>query len=1011
MQELDPTLLPRLSKFLTSDLLDELPDSSAMSQSVKRLNSLSRALSSYLPGYITRNETLLTENHSRLTPGTFMFADVSGFTALSETLMRRAGSDGIEILTQIFNDYFTTMLEILAKSEGYLLKFAGDALLTFFPTGEAEDEFPKAIHTALRMQRAMHARFQPIQHETLKYWFGDNHELELSMSIGICSGRLFEAFVGGIAQRDHMIMGSLPGKAMAAEEAGERDDVIINAELQATCTDRFDTMPTASGFFRIVDNFGDKLGDYEFSMPQRRQSKSPFLFSFDDSSLLSDLEKELVRIEQVSRFVSPEILNKLVVQGDHIESENRIATVIFVHFTGFSELLEAWGDKRLELITVILSQYYGIMQRVVTTHGGVLTRSDPYKLGCKLLITFGAPIAHPDDTDRAVAMALEMNRQLEIFNNRLREEFPEDIHRYPFIKQRMGITQGHAYAGEVGWRQRREYTVMGDDVNLAARLMAYAGFGQIVISQSVYDRVNLSFKTRALPPFQAKGKSALVQSYTVVEALKARGTRTSSTPFIGREVTLLSLNIALEKTKSTAGLPYITALHGDIGAGKTRLAMQLSEAARNSDFAVAWTTCHQQNTRKTTWTAVVAQLLEIDPHGEFDVQQQIMAEKLEILGIPESRETLLGLVFNTASPVPKTKSKKDIQKQSRVRANLFARLSSEATRQIDKDLIASFRKHVGKILEEKTSEFPFWDDLQMKHGLADSLIQFLRVYTQKKPTLIVIDDLHKENLRALNILKRIMNETTDSHLMILVTHEPEQINLNIQKIAVSDLPEEQTSLMVMALLNTTEPGPRLSEFIWKSTSGRVLYIESLTHALIEQNQLEEIQGVIDLKPETNVDALPTSIRGLIISRIDRLSSDARAILRAAAALEDRFSVGALSHISEINNIDYTLQILTDLSDLQILAYEEKDTYFKFRHGVTQQAIYEQLTRAQRQKLHENAAEYFAKQDDSITQILNIADHLMKAGQISRAVTAITKAAKQAEQNADIERVLELYSRT
>src|SRR5690606_29844309 len=116
-------------------------------------------------------------------------------------------------------------------------------MFVFFPAEKNQHEFLNAEHTGMRMQRTMKKIFQPIQHESLKSWFGEDHPLELSMSIGICSGRLFEALVGTTAQRDHIIMGKLPGAAMAAEEAGDRDDVIISAELQAAFANHFDTAP------------------------------------------------------------------------------------------------------------------------------------------------------------------------------------------------------------------------------------------------------------------------------------------------------------------------------------------------------------------------------------------------------------------------------------------------------------------------------------------------------------------------------------------------------------------------------------------------------------------------------------------------------------------------------------------------------------------------------------------------------------------------------------------------
>ena len=1014
MLELDPTLITRLSRYLTSDLLDDLPQPATVSQSTQRLHSLYKTISSYLPHYIVEGEHFRADDYSNLTPGTFLFADVSGFTALSERLMEVAGAQGIETLTDIINDYFGTMLEILAKSDGELLKFAGDALLTFFPNktdDQSDNEAVKAIHTGLRMQRSMRERFQPIQNRHLTGEL-QLHDLQLTMSIGIARGNLFEALVGGIGQRDHMIMGRLPGEAMDAEEEGDRDDVIITSEIQQTVSDQFETTPLGEGFHLVIDNFGDALGDYEFSMPQRRRAKSSFLFTFDDASLLDDLHKELVKVEDISRFVSSEIIKQLVVSGDHIDSANRLATVIFVHFTGFAELLEVWGEEYANRVSVLLSRYYGIMQRVIASNGGVLTRSDPYKLGSKLLITFGAPVAHPDDPDRAVATALEMHRQLRVFNNRVLEELPEFEDLFPFIRQRMGITQGDAFAGEVGWRQRREYTVMGDDVNLAARLMAKADFGEVIVSQDIWERVNPYYRTEPLEPFSVKGKSEPIHAHAILGAVRSSAVRTSDTPFIGREVNQHVLNLSLQEAAHGHRQLEAVALTGDIGVGKTRLAKQIAQAAVSSEFEVAWATCRSQSTRKTTWATLVGSLLGVNLADDLDSQIEHVSNRLDELELSELKDIFTDLLFDISDRgKPQSDQPAKSAAESHTRDELFAKLSSERTLAMNKDEMAQFRDRMKKALGNTgKSQLTFWDDLQAGTSLTESLLDFLKAYTREIKTLIVIDDLHKENPRALKILRRIMSELRGARLMILVAYEPTaNIDLAAQHIAVPDLTEEETYLMTATLLGASELGPRLSHFIWESTSGRALYTESLIQALAEGGQLEEDQGIVELRPGADVDTLPNDVRGLVISRVDRLNSDAREVLRVASVFGENFNEAQVAFTSQIRGGNSVQHILDELSELQILE-EEDDGDYSFKHGVMQQALYEELTRQQRQDIHQKIADYFLQQEDTDYNLLNHIYHLIKAGKANQAVKIVTESARQAEENNDVEQALELYSR-
>jgi adenylate cyclase len=583
LMTLDSDLHARLNRFhLPGDLLAQLPDSQALATAIRRINSMYQAVSSFLPQYIADNETLYTEDYGDLRPGTFMFADVSGFTALSEKLQHVGGDEGIDILTEVINTFFAQMLEILAKSNGMLLKFAGDALLIFFPAGRGVDEAPLAIRTGLRMQREMKASFQPIQHPGLDELF-DDHDLELTMSIGICQGHLFEAVVGGEIQRDHIIQGDLPGSAMAAEAAGERDDVIITPALEEAYADKFETVP-AGDFYRVIDNFGDELSDYEFTVPRRRRAQATALFDFVEENLLEDLERNLERLEGISRFIAKEVIDVLATSSEfRIEAQNRRSTTIFVQFTGFADLLHDWGAEQLPLIVSILQRYYNLMQRTIATNGGVLTRSDPYGRGVKLLITFGAPITYRDDPERAVTTALEMNRVLAQLNARLREELPDEFQRDSYIQQRIGITHGDVFATEAGWKSRREFTVMGDDVNLAARLMSKSEMGHILISETVWERVNPHFETEALPPLYLKGKSEPTPAFLVKASTASplSMSPTSDTPFVGRDLQLLSMTYGLQQAKGPRR-PQHFALQGDIGVGKTRMAKHIVEEAEKA---------------------------------------------------------------------------------------------------------------------------------------------------------------------------------------------------------------------------------------------------------------------------------------------------------------------------------------------------------------------------------------------------------------------------------------------
>ena len=968
---IDPDLHARLSRFhLPKDLLAQLPDPQALTTSIRRTNSLYQAVSSFVPQYIAENEKLYIENYGDLRTGTFMFADVSGFTALSEKLQRQAGDEGIDVLTEVINTFFAKMLEILAKSNGTLLKFAGDALLIFFPAGRAVQEAPLAIRTGLRMQREMKASFQPIQHQGLDDLMGE-HDLELTMSIGICQGQLFEAVVGNEIQRDHIIQGDLPGLAMDAEEAGERDDVIITSDLREAHGDKFETVPVGD-FFRVIDNFGDDLSDYEFTVPRRRRAQAAALFDFVEDHLIDDLERNLERLEGISRFIAKEVIDQLSTSSEfRIEAQNRRSTTIFAHFTGFSDMLNDWGKDQLPLIISILNRYYTLMQRTIAANGGVLTRSDPYGRGVKMLITFGAPISHIDDPERAVTTVLEMNRVLAQLNTQLRDELPDEFQRDVYVEQRFGITHGDVFATEAGWKSRREFTVMGDNVNLAARLMSKSAKSQIIIGGTVWERVHPHFETEDLPPFYLKGKSEPTTGYLVKASTASplSMSPTSDTPFVGRDMQLLSMTYGLQQAKGPRR-PQHFVLKGDIGVGKTRMAKHIVEEAEKAGFHIAWANCQMSHSQEqSVWAAILFQLLELEQAKSETAQRRLLHVRLAELGLSDQETVFAVLLFGS---VETTTAKGQVNTTS--------------------------------------AEDDILDPAQPVESLPESIVRFLTTFAENIPTLLVIDDTHRADQNTLAILKQVIGKIRRAKLMILATHEPvEGFALPMRrKVNVNELDPDETATLATRVLDTRELDASLIDLVWTRTNGRPLFIESLLHLLEQDHHIERSNVRAQLKVEAEISTLPDNVRELITSQIDRLSPDARALLQAAAVLGDGFTVDGLLAISS-DSSELQLEVL-----LGELIYAEiieslSDSAFRFRHGLTETTVYESLNRLRRQKLHRSVADFLMKKADIDRHTLKTAYHLVKGGSPLRGIEIVSEAAALAEQEQRIDRAIELYT--
>ena len=211
------------------------------------------------------------------------------------------------------------------------------------------------------------------------------------------------------------------------------------------------------------------------------------------------------------------------------EPEHRQVTVAFLHFMGVDDLLAKEGP---EAVGRALSELVGQVQAAIDPRDVAFLATDVYDDGGKIILAAGAPTATGNDSERMLLALRDIVGQ---------------EHELPI---RIGVNRGHVFAGDVGPSYRRTYTIMGDDVNLAARLMSAASPGEIYATPVVLDGSRTLFSTTALEPFSVKGKAEPVQAFEVGEESGTRSTRTrEELPFTGRTDELTQLSEALENAQ------------------------------------------------------------------------------------------------------------------------------------------------------------------------------------------------------------------------------------------------------------------------------------------------------------------------------------------------------------------------------------------------------------------------------------------------------------------------------
>ena len=238
-----------------------------------------------------------------------------------------------------------------------------------------------------------------------------------------------------------------------------------------------------------------------------------------------------------------------VLGQDAIEPEHRLATVAFVKFEGVDEIMSSAGP---EAVAAALHEFVTAVQVAADRAGVTLLATDVDKNGGKAILVAGVPFTQDDDDGRVLSAVREI------------------LDSKTWLRTRAGVNRGHVFAGEVGSMYRATYTIIGDTVNLATRLMAAAPTGALYVAPEVVERSRTLFATEALEPFAVKGKSQPVRASSVGAAIGMRTQRRAhELPFVGRDAELGAVVDAIGA--AVTGTGSVLTVMGEAGSGKSRL--------------------------------------------------------------------------------------------------------------------------------------------------------------------------------------------------------------------------------------------------------------------------------------------------------------------------------------------------------------------------------------------------------------------------------------------------------
>ena len=250
------------------------------------------------------------------------------------------------------------------------------------------------------------------------------------------------------------------------------------------------------------------------------------------------------------------------------DGERRPVTVLFADLVDYTRMSQALDP---EDVHAMLGRFYEVADEIVERFGGSIDKH----IGDSVMAVFGAPIAHDDDAIRAVRAAAEIHRMMPSLGGRAGQ--PLAVH--------IGIASGEVVASGLGGARHRAYTVIGNSVNLAARLLKLAGAGETVLDAAVHSAAQRIARYAPIEGAQVKGIDAPLTAWRCIE-LADVADRPGAHSFVGRQAELAQLEASL-RSCAAGGTGGTVLVRGDAGIGKSRLVGELRQRALAQGFV-----CH-----------------------------------------------------------------------------------------------------------------------------------------------------------------------------------------------------------------------------------------------------------------------------------------------------------------------------------------------------------------------------------------------------------------------------------
>lgn len=627
--------------------------------------------------------------------------------------------------------------------------------------------------------------------------------------------------------------------------------------------------------------------------------------------------------------------------------ERRRATVLFADLTGFTTL----GEQRdPEEVRELMGRVFGEAARVITGYGGVVEKY----IGDAVMAVFGSNQASEDDALRAVRSARQIRQYVRALNAEYAQQAPKplDVHS--------GINTGLIVTGQIG-AQAGTMGVVGDTVNLAARLSDVAEPGEILLGSETALQIERLFHTEELAPLTIKGKANAVRAYRLGDPReRPAATRRLAgvhAAMVGREVESGLLKRALDRLRDGKG--SILALRGEAGSGKSRL---VEEFRSGLPQHFRWLSgVAYDHTRGIPYQPVIDMLGRVWNIQESDspaaVRQKVEAGCRQSLSEPDGHVPYLGTLYALEYPQ-------------------LAGVAPE----------------------------------YRQNKLEEALLALFEGFARQGPTVFFLEDLHWADPSTVSLVRRLLSNFKVPAIVLCAYRPPFQLfapDVQVEGYRETDLEAlstPQVQDLVTALLGGEVPA-QLMQFVLERAAGNPFFVEELLNALIDLKVLQKADVRTDQPTESawslvgdlsRVD-LPGTVQGVIAARLDRVDVPSKRLLQEASVIGQRFFFEVLRRITTVSEeLQPKLEGL-QVQDLIRAAAAEPDLEYLFKHPLTQEVVYQSLLLRERKQIHERVGQAIeAVLADRLPEFYErLAFHFLNGASRLKAVDYLNKAGTKA----------------